>query len=106
MWARALPTITVRAQQRFVDTFDAYTFATIQEAEDRHRHNIRGIESFLSVRRGTSGMAVMYAMLELVDALPEKVLQDPAIVKLEELVIDMYIMGNVGGHDLCDSVHD
>lgn len=102
MWAQALPTTTAHAQQRFVDTFDAYTSATIQEAEDRHRHNIRGIESYLIVRRGTSGMDVMFALLELKDALADNASTNPAIVRLE-LLIDMYIMGNV--YDPFDRTH-
>lgn len=95
MWSRALPTTTARAQQRFVDTFDAYTSATIQEAEDRRLQKIRGIESYLHVRRGTSGMDVMFALLQLKDALDDNAQNDPAIIRLEELLVDMYIMGNV-----------
>ncbi|THH04989.1 hypothetical protein EW146_g10021 [Bondarzewia mesenterica] len=98
MWARTLPTATPRAQKRFVEGFDVYTAAVVTEAKDRRIQNIRNIESYLSVRRGTMAMTPFLALLELKDALDESTAAHPVIVRLEEIIVDMSILENDMGH--------
>ncbi|THH12036.1 hypothetical protein EW146_g7845 [Bondarzewia mesenterica] len=107
MWARASPTATPRAQKRFVETFDVYTAAVVTEAKDRCIQNIRNIESYLSVRRCTVGVMPCLVLLELKDALDESIAEHPAIIRLEEITVDMMILENDTGlaaHNIVNAI--
>ncbi|KAF8873986.1 isoprenoid synthase domain-containing protein [Infundibulicybe gibba] len=55
-WENAIKTATPAFQQQFKDAFKLYTDGVVQEAEDRARNYIRDIESYLDLRRNTSGV--------------------------------------------------
>ncbi|EGN95075.1 hypothetical protein SERLA73DRAFT_187364 [Serpula lacrymans var. lacrymans S7.3] len=94
MWARAVPTASSHCQERFIDTMDVYTKAVVQEAEDRRMDNIRGIEGYLHVRRGTVGVMPFFALIELNADIcsHDKLMDDDRIRELEELATDMSIL--------------
>ncbi|THH07719.1 hypothetical protein EW146_g9231 [Bondarzewia mesenterica] len=84
--------------KRFVEGFDVYTAAVVTEVKDRRIQNIRNIESYLSVRRGTVAIRPCLALLELKDALNDSTAAHPAIVRLEEIIVNMSILENDMGH--------
>ncbi|EGN95045.1 hypothetical protein SERLA73DRAFT_61540 [Serpula lacrymans var. lacrymans S7.3] len=94
MWARAIQTASHHAQVRFVETMDVYTTAVVQEAEDRRLGKIRGIEDYLTVRRGTAGAYPFFALLELDTDIDENLLNHEAVLELERLAVDFIILGN------------
>lgn len=94
-WQLAIQTATPTAQRRFVDTFGRYMNAVVQQAEDRTRHHIRTLDSYLDVRRDTIGAKPSFAILELEMELPDRVFNHPTLENLRLWVIDMLCIGNV-----------
>jgi hypothetical protein len=59
-----------------------------------HKH-IRGIDSYMSVRRDTIGATPSFALLELDMDIPDNVINHPYVKHLTTCVVDMIILGNV-----------
>lgn len=95
-WELAIKTATPTSQRRFVETFGHYMDAVVQQAEDRTRHRIRGLNSYLEVRRDTIGAKPSFAILELEMELPDDVFNHPILENIRLWVIDMLCIGNVG----------
>jgi hypothetical protein len=68
---------------------------TAQQAEDRSRAHIRDIASYLEVRRRTIGAKPSFNILEMDMDLPDEVKDNPTILELELLAIDLTIIANV-----------
>nr|UPX76568.1 putative 1,11 carbon cyclization sesquiterpene synthase 255 [Hypholoma fasciculare] len=96
-WHNATKSATPSAHRRFVDTFQMYMDAVVQEAIDRNENYVRDIDSYFVVRRDTIGAKPSFAICELYLNLPDSVMAHPVIEKLTELCIDLIIIGN----DLC-----
>lgn len=96
-WELAIKTATPTSQRRFLETFGHYMDAVVQQAEDRTRHHIRGLDSYLEVRRDTIGAKPSFAILELEMDLPDDVFSHPLLESLRLWVIDMLCIGNVSG---------
>ncbi|CAL1709814.1 unnamed protein product [Somion occarium] len=96
-WENAIRTMTLTAQRHFVDTFQLYADAVVQQAVDRDRRHIRGVEDYLELHRDTVGIKLTFVILEAKMDLPEEVLNHPSIVTLISACIDMIIICN----DLC-----
>jgi hypothetical protein len=94
-WELAIKTATPTAQRRFVETFNQYMDAVVQQAEDRTKHHIRTFDSYLEVRRDTIGAKPSFAILELDMDLPDEVFNHPTLENLRMWVIDMLCIGNV-----------
>lgn len=94
-WELAIKTATPTAQRRFVENFDLYMDAVVQQAEDRTKNHIRTFESYLEVRRDTIGAKPSFAVLELEMDLPDEVFNHPTLENLRMWVIDMLCIGNV-----------
>lgn len=69
--------------------------AVVQQAEDRTKHRIRTIESYLEVRRDTIGAKPSFALMELELDIPDEVFHHPTLENLRLWVIDMLCIGNV-----------
>ena len=85
------------AQRRFIDSFQLYTDAVVQQAEDRALHRIRDIKSYFDIRRNTIGAKPSFTILQTYMSLPDDVVHDPTIEGLAAGSIDMIIIEN----DLC-----
>ena len=94
-WELAIKTASPTSQRRFVQTFGHYLDAVVQQAEDRTRQHIRGLDSYLEVRRDTIGSKPSFAMLELEMELPDDVFNHPILENLRLWVTDMLCIGNV-----------
>ncbi|KAF8871969.1 isoprenoid synthase domain-containing protein [Infundibulicybe gibba] len=70
-WENAIKTATPAFQQQFKDAFKLYTDGVVQEAEDRARNYIRDIESYLDLRRNTSGVLPTFTICAIHMDLPD-----------------------------------
>ena len=86
---------TPTAQRRFIETFDSYMDSVVTQAEDRTKHLIRSIDSYLKVRRETIGAKPSFALMELEMDIPDEVFYHPTLESLRVWVIDMLCIGNV-----------
>ena len=92
-----LAAASATARQRFIDTFDHYLDATVCEAENREQGTILGLDEYLELRRGNSGVYPAYAMIECIlsiDLQPE-VFNHPALWNLTKIAGDMLFTANV-----------
>ncbi|KAJ6555586.1 terpenoid synthase [Mycena vulgaris] len=96
-WVNAMKTATSTSQRRFIDTFQSYMDAVVQQADDRNSSRIRDVDSYFEVRRDTIGAKPSFAICEIHMNLPHAVITHPVVVKLTNLCIDALIIGN----DLC-----
>lgn len=95
-WLRMLQVSCDTAIRRFRPNYQQYLNAVILEAQDRQTHSIRSsIEDYLSLRRRTGGMKPSFDILLLPFEIPDSVLQDPRIVNLEIISIDLVSVANV-----------
>lgn len=94
-WELAVKTANPSSQSQFIKTFDSYTTAVVQEAEDRSHRYIRNIDAYLAVRRNTIGAKPSFALLQLDLDLPHDFLKHPVVVDLTTAAIDMIILANV-----------
>lgn len=87
--------------QRFIHTMDLFFKAVAQQARDRHNGVIPDFESYIEIRRDTSGCKPCFALMEFcakID-LPEEVIQHPTIQSLEEATNDLITWSNVSYPD-------
>ncbi|KAJ7474169.1 terpenoid synthase [Mycena latifolia] len=96
-WLNGIRTASHTSQHRFIDTFQSYMDAVVQEADDRNSSRIRDVKSYFEVRRDTIGAKPSFAICELHMNIPDEVITHPVLVKLTNLCIDALIIGN----DLC-----
>ncbi|KAJ8508570.1 hypothetical protein ONZ45_g9172 [Pleurotus djamor] len=93
-WTRALGAASGSSAERFIAHFDTYTSAVLQEAIDRDEGRIRTFNEYMSLRRMTIGFHPSADFFFLGDHIPDKHIYHPAITSLEQLAIDMTILGN------------
>ncbi|KAF5365843.1 hypothetical protein D9757_012802 [Collybiopsis confluens] len=93
-WQRVLKFATPRGQERFIEIYDEFVSAVVEQANDREHSTIHDVDSFLEVRRNTIGAKPSFAVLELDMSLPDEVVHHPVIVKLRLLATDMLCLGN------------
>ncbi|KAF8474316.1 isoprenoid synthase domain-containing protein [Gautieria morchelliformis] len=96
-WLNAVKIATPSSQRRFIDSFQTYTDAVVQEAVDRGAGHIRDVQSYFEVRRETIGAKPAFALVEIQLTIPGEVMKHPVIVALSEMSIDMVLICN----DLC-----
>ncbi|KAJ7071626.1 isoprenoid synthase domain-containing protein, partial [Mycena amicta] len=96
-WENAIHTVTPTAQRRFVDGFQQYMDAVVQQADDRSTGHIRDVDSYFEVRRNTIGAKAGFALIETHLNIPDEIIAHPIVVKLTNLTIDAIFIAN----DLC-----
>ncbi|KAL0579187.1 hypothetical protein V5O48_002809 [Marasmius crinis-equi] len=93
-WGNAIVTGTPSFQRRFIQTFEDYLDAVVEQAIDRNESRIRDVETYFQIRRKTIGALPSFAVLEIHMNLPEEVFDDPVITRLADLAVDMIILTN------------
>ena len=63
-WRRLIQTASPGAQQRFIETFDMFFQAITEQARDRANGIIPDLESYIAIRRDTSGCKPCWALIE------------------------------------------
>lgn len=79
---------------RFINAFEAYCDAAVQEAADQTVERIHNIQSYMEIRRGTIATRVLFSLLEVGMDLPEDVWSRKEIETLRCTAIDLIIIGN------------
>lgn len=76
---------------------DLFFKAVAQQARDRSKGIVPDLETYISLRRDTSGCKPCFALIEFAAGfdLPEEVVQHPVIQALEEATNDLITWSNV-----------
>jgi len=61
-WTRMISTAAPGCQQRFISYFDFYFQSVAEQARDRDSGVIPDLESYIALRRDTSGMSSAHRM--------------------------------------------
>ncbi|KAF4583483.1 Sesquiterpene synthase 2 [Pleurotus pulmonarius] len=95
-WQRLIRTAAPGAQQRFIETFDFFFQAVSQQARDRAEGSIPDLESYIALRRDTSGCKPCWALIEYANNLdiPDEVMDHPIIRSLGEAANDLVTWSN------------
>lgn len=96
-WRRLTATASPGTQQRFIETFDFFFQAITQQAQDRASGVIPDLESYIALRRDTSGCKPCWALIEYANNLdiPDEVMDHPVIRALGESANDLVTWSNV-----------
>jgi hypothetical protein len=96
-WRRLISTASRGVQQRFIETFDFYFQSVTQEAQDRARGAIPDLESYIALRRDTSGCRPSAVLIEYANNLdiPDEVMEHPIIRNLSDASNDLVSWSNV-----------
>jgi len=95
-WRRLLSTSARGPQQRFIETFDFFFQAVTQQAMDREDGIIPDLESYIALRRDTSGCKPCWALIEYANNLniPDEVMEHPVILSLGQAANDLVTFSN------------
>ncbi|EDR07973.1 uncharacterized protein LACBIDRAFT_297518 [Laccaria bicolor S238N-H82] len=95
-YKRMVLTCSAGVQQRFIETFDFFFQSVTQQAIDRANGSIPDLESYIALRRDTSGCKPCWALIEYANNLdiPDEVMEDPIIRSLGEAANDLVTWSN------------
>jgi hypothetical protein len=94
-WLRAIKVSSPAAQARFITSFSEYVFAVIDEASDRAKGRVRGIEDYLKLTRLTAGGYPAFMAVEAGLNIPNEVMAHPALESLCSLAAESLVLTNV-----------
>ncbi|KAG2008219.1 terpene synthase [Coprinopsis cinerea AmutBmut pab1-1] len=95
-WRRMILTASPGSQQRFIETFDFFFQSVTQQAIDRLTGEIPDLESYIALRRDTSGCKPCWALIEYANNLdlPDEVMDHPVVRSLGEAANDLVTWSN------------
>ncbi|KAG8985178.1 hypothetical protein FRB93_006065 [Tulasnella sp. JGI-2019a] len=95
-WERACSTASEGTQRRFIETTQLYVDAIYQQVVNRRHDQIPTIETFIQLRRDTSAVKLVFALVEysLDLQLPDEVFEDPIMQSLEQGANDILTWAN------------
>ncbi|TFK49130.1 terpenoid synthase [Heliocybe sulcata] len=95
-WVRLSASATFGVESRFIKTFDAFFKAVTQQALDRQKGRIPDLESYIIMRRDTSGCRPCWALIEYANhlAIPDEVMEHPLLVSLGDAANDLVTWSN------------
>lgn len=84
-------------KKRFIHTFDLFFIAVTQQAQDRAAGIIPDLESYITLRRDTSGCKPCWALIEYANGLdiPDEVMEHEVLETLGEAANDHVTWSNV-----------
>lgn len=95
-WKSMLASSSETAKRRFIESYEVYMRAMVEEAGDRGKLSIRhSIEEYLELRRYTGAIKPSFDLLLLPLEIPDSLLLDPKVKELEIIAIDMIAVANV-----------
>jgi len=97
LWKRLIVTASPQVQHRFIEGLDFFFQAVTQQARDRKAKAIPDIESYILLRRDTSGCKPCFALIEYANNLdiPDEVMEHPLIRSLSDATNDHISWSNV-----------
>ncbi|KAG8908272.1 hypothetical protein FRB99_007805 [Tulasnella sp. 403] len=95
-WERACETASQGTQRRFVETTQLYVDAIYQQVVNRRHDEIPSIETFIQLRRDTSAVKLVFALVEysLNLDLPDEVFENQVVRDLEQGANDILTWAN------------
>lgn len=84
-------------RRRFIKSWEDYVTSVAHQAEDRSKSHIPDLESFIQLRRLSSGGYPTVILYEMDLEIPDDVRRDPTIMKMETLSIELICIVNVSG---------
>ncbi|KAF9022344.1 terpenoid synthase [Hymenopellis radicata] len=95
-WRRIIQTASPGTQQRFIETFDFFFQSITEQARDRQAGMIPDLESYIALRRDTSGCKTSFVLIEYAYNLdiPDEVMDHPLIRSLGEATNDLVTWSN------------
>ncbi|KAJ6627882.1 isoprenoid synthase domain-containing protein [Mycena sp. CBHHK59/15] len=95
-YKRMVLTASPGTQQRFIETFDFFFQSVTQQALDRAAGVIPDLESYIALRRDTSGCKPSFVLIEYANNLniPDEVMEHPLIASLGEAANDLVTWSN------------
>ena len=96
-WARCLKNCKPGPSHRFKETLEQFFESVNLQAQDRDRNQIPDLESFIDIRRDTSGCKSTFDLIEYaydIDV-PQEVLEHPVIEALKQGSNDLVAWSNV-----------
>ncbi|KAK7026974.1 isoprenoid synthase domain-containing protein [Favolaschia claudopus] len=93
---RMVLTASAGTQQRFIETFGLFFQSIQKQAQDRASGAIPNLDSYISLRRDTSGCKPSFALIEYANNLnlPDIVMEHSVIVSLGEAANDLVTWSN------------
>ncbi|KAJ6471524.1 isoprenoid synthase domain-containing protein [Mycena sanguinolenta] len=80
---------------RFITNYELYLKAVTNEADERDRNVVRpSLDSYLTLRRETGAVAMCFDLLLVPEEIPQSVLNDPRVARVERLGLDLVCVGN------------
>ncbi|ESK91961.1 terpenoid synthase [Moniliophthora roreri MCA 2997] len=95
-WQRLIKTASPGTQQRFIETFDFFFQSVTEQALDRAAGVIPDLESYIALRRDTSGCKTSFVLIEYACNLdiPDEVMDHDLIRSLGEAANDLVTWSN------------
>ncbi|KAF8636914.1 hypothetical protein AX17_003165 [Amanita inopinata Kibby_2008] len=95
-YKRMVPTASRGTQQRFLETLEFFFQSVTQQAADRASGAIPDLESYIALRRDTSGCKPCWVLIEYANNLhiPDEVMDHPVIRSLGEAANDLVTWSN------------
>jgi len=93
-WLRAIKVSSPAAQKRFIASFAEYVYAVIDEASDRTKGHVRGIEDYLKLTRLTAGGYPSFLAVEAGLNIPDEVMAHPVMESLCALAAESLVLTN------------
>ncbi|KAJ3793697.1 isoprenoid synthase domain-containing protein [Lentinula aff. detonsa] len=95
-WKRLISTASPGIQQRFMETLDFFFQSVTEQAHDRQESAIPDLESYIALRRDTSGCKTSFVLIEYANNLdiPDEVMEHPLIRSLNEAANDLVTWSN------------
>ncbi|KAF7373063.1 Terpene cyclase [Mycena sanguinolenta] len=80
---------------RFMVNYELYLKAVINEADERDRNVVRpSLDTYLTLRRETGAVIMCFDLLLVPAEIPESILNDARVARVERLGLDLICVGN------------
>lgn len=101
-WSRCIADAKPAVQHRFKETLAQFFESVNLQARDRDANTIPDLESFIDIRRDTSGCKSVFDLVEYAMdiELPDEVLDHPVIAALKQGSNDLVTWSNVSNHSV------
>ena len=86
---------SLEAQERFITTFAEYVYAVIDEASDRAKGRVRGVEDYLKLTRLTAGGYPSFLAAEAGLNIPDEAIAHPALQSILSFAAESLVLTNV-----------
>jgi len=93
-WLRAMKVTSKEAQRRFITTFAEYVYAVIDEASDRAKGRVRGVEDYLKLTRLTAGGYPSFLAAEAGLNIPDEAMEHPALQAILSFAAESLVLTN------------